>query len=169
VSAAGPKRVFVSLGSNLGDRRAFLRTAHQDLSALAGTSVIAASQVYETAPQHLEDQPAFLNQVLCLETGLSPGELLAGCQAVEDAAGRERGVRFGPRSVDVDILLFEDVTSDDPELTLPHPRMWQRAFVLAPLAEIWSCGRGMPIVDVAALAATLAETQQIAVAGAADE
>jgi 2-amino-4-hydroxy-6-hydroxymethyldihydropteridine diphosphokinase len=131
--------------------------------------VVAASRVYETAPQGLEDQPAFLNQVLCLETGLAPGELLAACLAIEGAVGRERRERFGPRTVDVDILLFEDVTSDDPELTLPHPRMWQRAFVLAPLAEIWSHRRGMPMVDVAALAATLAETQQIAVAGGADE
>jgi 2-amino-4-hydroxy-6-hydroxymethyldihydropteridine diphosphokinase len=169
VSAAGRKRAFVSLGSNLGDRRAYLDAAYRGLNALAGTSVVAASHVYETAPQHLEDQPAYLNQVLCLETSLAPGELLAGCLAIEDAAGRERKVRFGPRTIDVDILLFEDVSSDDPELTLPHPRIWQRAFVLAPLAEIWSHGRGMPTVDVAALAATLAKTQPIAVVGAADE
>ncbi len=168
MTAAGRKRVFVSLGSNLGDRRASLRAACRGLNALAGTSVVAASRVYETAPQHLEDQPAYLNQVLCLETSLAPGELLAGCRAIEDAAGRERTVRFGPRTIDVDILLFEDVSSDDPELTLPHPRIWQRAFVLAPLAEIWSYGRGMPTVDVAALAATLAKTQQIAVVAAAD-
>jgi len=169
VSAAGPKRVFVSLGSNLGHRHAYLRAARRGLAALADTSVVAASRVYETAPQHLEDQPAFLNQVLCLETGLAPGELLAACLGIEDAAGRERKVRFGPRTIDVDILLFEDVTSDEPELILPHPRMWQRAFVLAPLAEIWSCGRGMPVVDIASLAAESAKTQQIAVAGAADE
>ena len=168
-AAAGLKRVFVALGSNLGDQRAHLRIARRSLGALAGTTVVAVSHAYETAPQHLEDQPAFLNQVLCLETVLAPDELLAACLAVEDAAGREREVRFGPRTLDVDILLFEDVTSDDPELTLPHPRMWQRAFVLAPLAEIWSYGRGMPAVDVVALAATLAKTQQIAVADAADE
>ena len=167
--AGGPKRVFVSLGANLGDRHAYLRAARRGLTALAGTSVLAASRVYETSPQDLEDQPAFLNQVLCLETDLAPGELLAACLAIEGAAGRERGARFGPRTIDVDILLFEDVTSDDPELTLPHPRMWQRAFVLAPLAEIWLYGRGMPTVDVAALAAGLTGTQQIAVAGAADE
>ncbi len=169
MSAAGRKRVFVSLGSNLGDRRVSLRAARQRLSALTGTSVIAASRVYETAPRQVEDQPAFLNQILCLETGLAPGELLAACLAIEDAAGRERRLRFGPRTIDVDILLFEDVTSDEPELTLPHPRMWQRAFVLAPLAEIWTYGRGMPTVDVAALAAELAKTQQITVAGTADE
>ena len=169
MSDAGPKRVFVSLGANLGDRHAYLHAARQGLSALAGTSVVAASRVYETSPQGLADQPAFLNQVLCLETDLAPGELLAACLAIEDAAGRERAVRFGPRTIDVDILLFEGVTSDDPELTLPHPRMWQRAFVLAPLAEIWSYGRGMLTVDVAALAAGLTRTQQIAVASAADE
>ena len=97
--------------------------------------MLAASRLYETAPQDLADQPAFLNQVLCLETGLEPLDLLHACQAVELADGRTREVRFGPRTLDLDILLFQGVETDDPELTLPHPRMLQRAFVLVPLSR----------------------------------
>jgi 2-amino-4-hydroxy-6-hydroxymethyldihydropteridine diphosphokinase len=159
------RRAFVSLGSNLGDRGAALKGGRQALAALPGTRLAASSRVFETAPQEVEAQPAFLNQVLCLETSLPPLELLAGAQAAEAAAGRRRGVRFGPRTLDVDILLVEGVQSDDPRLTLPHPRMWQRAFVLVPLAELWPLARGMPAVDVPALAADLARRQAVAVYG----
>ncbi len=163
------RRPFVSLGSNLGDRAAYLRAARDGLAALPRSVLLAASRVYETAPQDLADQPAFLNQVVCLETGLAPTELLVGCQALEKAAGRERRARFGPRTLDVDILLFQDARSDDPALTLPHPRLWQRAFVLAPLAEIWSLARGMPDVDVPALARTLAGRQAVTVFAESEE
>lgn len=155
------RRVFVSLGSNLGDRAEYLRAAREALSALPGTTVVAASSLYETAPQELEDQDAFLNQVVCLETGLRPLDLLHECQRIEREHGRTREVRFGPRTLDIDILLFQDAESGDPELTLPHPRMVKRAFVLVPLAEVWDHARGMPDIDVAGLARASARTQQV--------
>jgi 2-amino-4-hydroxy-6-hydroxymethyldihydropteridine diphosphokinase len=154
-------RVFVSLGSNLGDRLGSLVAAREALAALPATTVVAASRIYETAPQDHEEQPAFLNQVLCLETGLQPRDLLAEGQRIESEHGRERGLRFGPRSLDVDILLFEDVESEEPELMLPHPRMLRRAFVLVPLAEIWGCARGMPDLDIAALAQAAVRDQAV--------
>jgi len=155
------RRAFVSLGSNLGDREAHLARARDALAALPGATVLAMSRVYETAPQDLADQPSFLNQVLCLETGLRPAELLRACQAIERASDRRRDRRFGPRTLDIDILLFQGVEMDDPELTLPHPRMVQRAFVLAPLAEIWGCARDMPDLDVDGLATALARNQAV--------
>jgi 2-amino-4-hydroxy-6-hydroxymethyldihydropteridine diphosphokinase len=155
------RRAFVSLGSNVGDRAGHLARAREALERQPGTAVLAASRLYETAPQDLEDQPAFVNQVLCLETALAPLDLLHACQAVELAAGRVRAVRFGPRTLDIDILLFQGVETDDPELTLPHPRMLQRAFVLVPLTEVWDCARGMPDLDVATLAAALAREQAV--------
>jgi 2-amino-4-hydroxy-6-hydroxymethyldihydropteridine diphosphokinase len=155
------RRVFVSLGSNLGERAAALRAACAALAALPATEVLATSRVYETAPQDLTDQPSFLNQVLCLETRLAPLELLRATQLIERDAGRERSVRFGPRTLDIDILLVQGVESAEPELTLPHPRLWQRAFVLVPLAELWSYARGMPQVDVAALASELVQAQAV--------
>jgi len=161
------RRAFVALGSNLGDRAANLAAARVALSGLPGTTLLAASRVYETAPQDVVDQPAFLNQVLCLETDLAPRDLLRAGQAIERARHRGRGFRFGPRTLDVDILLFQGVESSDPELTLPHPRMFQRAFVLVPLAEIWGWAVGMPDVDVEGLAASLARDQAVRVYGGA--
>ena len=154
-------RVFVSLGSNLGDRLGFLEAARAALAALPATAIVAASRVYETAPQDHTTQPEFLNQVLCLETSLQPRDLLVECQRIENEHGRERGLRFGPRSLDVDILLFQNVESEEPELMLPHPRMLRRAFVLAPLAEIWDCARGMPDYQIAALAQATRRDQAI--------
>lgn len=155
------RRVFLSLGSNLGDRAASLRAAREALAALPATRLLAASAVYETAPQDLEEQPAFLNQAVCLETGLEPPDLLQRCQAIEREAGRVREVRFGPRTLDVDILLMEGVESDDPELILPHPRLWRRAFVLVPLADLWALARDVTDVDVPALAAELRRGQAV--------
>lgn len=154
-------RVFVSLGTNLGDRPGALAAAREALAALPATAVVAASRIYETAPQDHESQPEFLNQVLCLETGLQPHDLLAECQRIENEHGRERGLRFGPRTLDVDILLFQDVESEESELMLPHPRMLRRAFVLVPLAEIWGCARGMPDLHIVALAQAAARDQAI--------
>jgi 2-amino-4-hydroxy-6-hydroxymethyldihydropteridine diphosphokinase len=153
--------VFVSLGSNLGDRAGYLRAAREALSALPATSLVAESRIYETAPQDHEGQGAFLNQVVCLETGLQPLDLLYECQRIEREHGRVRVLRFGPRTLDIDILLFQDVESDDLELTLPHPRMIKRAFVLVPLAEVWEYARGMPAIDVARLARATARTQRV--------
>jgi len=161
VSAPQARRVFLSLGSNLGDRAATLAAAREALAALPGTTVVATSGVYETAPQEREEQPEFLNQVVCLDTRLGPFDLLAECQRIEHEHGRTRELRFGPRTLDVDILLVQDVESRDPELVLPHPRMLRRAFVLVPLAEIWGCARGMGELDVAALAAQAAREQPV--------
>jgi 2-amino-4-hydroxy-6-hydroxymethyldihydropteridine diphosphokinase len=155
------RRAFVSLGSNLGDREGFLRAARDALSALPGTTVVAASSIYETAPQERRHQAAFLNQVLCLDTALQPLDLLHECQRIERDHGRTRELRFGPRTLDIDILLFQDVESDDPELTLPHPRMVKRAFVLVPLGEIWEHAKGMPGIDVAGLGEATARTQPV--------
>ena len=159
--APSGRRVFVSLGSNQSDRAAYLRAAREALAALPATAVVAASRTYETAPQDLPDQDAFLNEVLCLETGLEPLDLLRQCQRIECDHGRVRALRFGPRTLDIDILLIQDAESDDPELTLPHPRMVKRAFVLVPLAEVWEHARGMPDIDVAGLARAAARTQRV--------
>jgi len=155
------RRAFLSLGSNLGDRVDYLEHARAALAALPGTSVVAASRVYETSPQEREDQGAFLNQVVCIDTGLAPHDLLGKCQAIEAQNGRRRDIRFGARTLDIDILLIEGVESDAPELTLPHPRMVGRAFVLVPLLELWGFARGMPDLDVAGLGGTAAGDQRV--------
>ena len=123
------------LGSNLGDRAVLLSAARQQLAAAVGP-ILAASALYETAAWGREDQPAYLNQALALATELEPPALLAQCQAAEQAAGRERLERWGSRTLDVDILLFDDLQLDLPALTVPHPRLAGRRFALLPLAEI---------------------------------
>lgn len=155
------RRSFLSLGSNLGDRTASLAYARRVLAALPHTSLVAVSRIYETAPQDYAEQPPFLNQVVCVDTILAPPELLAAAQQIETGGGRVRSVRFGPRTLDIDILLYESVESGDPDLTLPHPRLVQRAFVLAPLAELWRWARGMPPLDIAALAAETSRRQTV--------
>ena len=125
-------RAFLGLGSNEGDRARLLRDAVESLDGVA-----AVSPVYETEPVGgPPGQLPYLNIVVELETSLSPRELLGVCQRLEAAAGRVRTERFGPRTLDVDILLLDDLRIDDPELTVPHPRMTQRRFVMAPLADI---------------------------------
>ena len=161
MSDAPARRVFVSLGSNLGDRAVTLAAAREALAALPGTSVIVASGLHLTAPQDLAGQPEFLNQVVCLETALEPLDLLAECQRIEREHGRTRELRFGPRTLDIDILLFQGVESQDPELTLPHPRLALRAFVLVPLSEIWDRAKGMPDLDIAALAQAAVREQAV--------
>lgn len=133
MSAAGPaRRAFLGLGSNLGDRAAHLRAA---VAALP--DVVAVSPVYETAPVGGPgDQPAYLNAVVELSTSLGPRELLERGQRLEAAAERVREERWGPRTLDVDVLLVGDLRVDEPDLQVPHPRMGERAFVLAPLADL---------------------------------
>lgn len=132
---APARRAFVGLGSNLGDRRAELERAVAGLQA-AG-DVVAVSPLYETEPVGgPEEQPPYLNAVVELRTRAGPRELLARCRALEEAAGRMRTVRFGPRTLDADVLLVEGVAVDEPDLVVPHPRMWGRRFVLAPLADL---------------------------------
>lgn len=126
------ERVFVALGSNVGDRWENLRLG---LSKLPG--VIGVSQVYETEPVGgPAGQGAYLNMVAELTAPQDPRALLSVAQGAEAAAGRRRGERWGPRSLDVDILLIGDLRLDLPELTVPHPRMWERGFVLVPLADL---------------------------------
>jgi 2-amino-4-hydroxy-6-hydroxymethyldihydropteridine diphosphokinase len=126
---------YLLLGSNLGDRTTILREAVQHLNETAGP-VVAASGLYETAAWGLEDQPPFLNQALGLQTSLSPAQLLQMCLATEQQAGRVRQVRWGARTLDVDILLYEQELVATPNLQIPHPRLPERRFALAPLAEI---------------------------------
>lgn len=125
---------YLGLGSNLGDREDNLRRAVSLLGLK--TSLVALSSVYETEPWGYTSQPPFLNLVCALETRLSPQELLGLAQGVECELGRVPTFRNGPRSMDVDILLYGDEVIDTPDLQIPHPRMSQRAFVLVPLAEI---------------------------------
>ena len=125
-------RAFLALGSNLGDREAELRRA---VGAL--TELVAASSVYETDPVGgPEGQGAYLNMVVQLETDRSPDQLLETCRSLEAAAGRVRDEHWGPRTLDVDVLWIDGVTVDEPELQVPHPRLRQRPFVLAPLSEL---------------------------------
>ncbi|WP_324671577.1 2-amino-4-hydroxy-6-hydroxymethyldihydropteridine diphosphokinase [Hymenobacter sp. GOD-10R] len=126
---------YLLLGSNLGDRAATLRDAITHLQALAGR-VTAQSAYYETAAWGLEDQPAFLNQAVRMETTLAPEALLDACQQVEQFAGRERLIRWGARTLDVDIMLYNTAVLATPRLQVPHPRLPERRFALVPLAEI---------------------------------
>ncbi len=129
------RRVFLGIGSNLGDRETLLRRAVEGLP-----NVVAVSDVYETEPVGgPADQPAYLNLVVELATDLSARQLLERAQELEAAAGRDRATtaeRFGPRTLDVDVLLVGSETADEPDLIVPHPRMYERRFVLAPLADL---------------------------------
>ena len=126
---------FVAIGGNLGDARAAVTRAMADLGTLAGTRVVARSSLYRSAPLDASG-PDFINAVVAIDTALSPLDLLAALQGLEEGAGRERPYRNAPRTLDLDLLLHGDAVMDTPVLTLPHPRMTQRAFVLRPLAEI---------------------------------
>lgn len=125
-------RVLLGLGSNMGDRRRHLRDAVADLPG-----VVAVSDVYETEPVGGPDgQGPYLNLVARLETDLGPRELLGLCHRLETAAGRVREERWGPRTLDVDILWVDGLEVDEPDLQIPHPRLFQRRFVVAPLLEL---------------------------------
>ena len=151
---------YLGLGSNLGDRLATLRAA---LDALAPHSAVhRVSSVYDTAPQLVEDQPRFLNAAVCGTTSLEPLELLYFVKAIETALGRVPAPRYGPRALDIDLLLVDDLVLDRPELTLPHPRLVERAFALVPLAEIAPTLRH-PVLDrtIAELAGAVRETGEL--------
>src|SRR6267154_4385185 len=126
--------VYLSLGSNVGDREAQLRTAQARLSAVG--RVVAVSSFYETEPVEFTRQPWFLNCAIAIETGNTPQQLMSGILHIETEMGRRRIQKKGPRSIDIDILLFADTVMESKELTIPHPAMRQRRFVLEPLAEI---------------------------------
>lgn len=127
------KRAFFSLGSNLGNRADHLRDG---VAVVSGTDLAHVSHVYRTEPISEVAQDDFYNLVLEVVTDATARELLARARDAEARAARDRTVRDGPRTLDVDVLLVGDEVSDDPELTVPHPRMWERRFVLAPLAEL---------------------------------
>lgn len=132
-------RAFLGLGSNLGDRRSHLRRAVDQLRAGSRAPVTAVSQVYETEPIGGPDgQGPYLNLVveLAVPPGADPYRLLEECRRLEAAAGRVRAARWGPRTLDADLLWIDGVSVDDPELTVPHPRWRERRFVLAPLREL---------------------------------
>lgn len=126
----------LALGANLGDPKAALRAAVAGLAESDGVSLLCVSGLWRTAAVGGPQQPDYLNAVVIVETHLPPDDLLRVCQRLEQAAGRERLVRWGPRTLDVDIVAISGVTSDDPQLTLPHPRAHARAFVLAPWAQL---------------------------------
>ncbi|MCX8033155.1 MAG: 2-amino-4-hydroxy-6-hydroxymethyldihydropteridine diphosphokinase [Thermoleophilia bacterium] len=128
--------MFVALGSNVGDKLAALARARGHLASLPETRVVAASNVFVTAPVGGPEQDSYLNQVVELSTSLSPQELLRLLLQIEAKEGRVRTVRWGPRTLDLDILWYDGFSSDDAGLTIPHPRMEERRFVLEPLAEL---------------------------------
>lgn len=127
---------YLGLGSNLGDREAMLRAAIAALDATPDVRVTAVSSLYETPPWGPVPQGPYLNACVALDTTLSPRELLTLCLAIERDHGRERAIRWGPRTLDIDVLLYGDEAIDEEGLIVPHPRMTERAFVLVPLAEI---------------------------------
>lgn len=152
--------VFIALGSNLGDRAGHLRGALRGLSA--AVEIERVSRFYETAPVGVVDQPPFLNAVARGRTDLQPYPLLAFLHRLEAESGRVRTLRWGPRTLDLDLLLYEDLVLDSPELTLPHPRMAERSFVLVPLLEIWPEARLPDGTELRPIAATLPDRTTVA-------
>jgi 2-amino-4-hydroxy-6-hydroxymethyldihydropteridine diphosphokinase len=128
--------VYLGLGANLDDRIGAIAAAVRLLNDHHDIQVVRRSSLYETAPVGLTDQPAFVNTVVEAVTTLTPIALLDAAKDVERALGRQQRERWGPREIDVDILLYGDETVDGPSLTVPHPRIWERLFVLAPLADL---------------------------------
>jgi 2-amino-4-hydroxy-6-hydroxymethyldihydropteridine diphosphokinase len=127
---------YVALGSNLGDRAGHLAAARAALAALPRTRVVAESRVEETAPLGGMEQPAYLNQMILLETALAPRALLAACQAIERSRGRVRGERWGARTLDLDIVRYGHRRIADPDLIIPHPELSNRDFWIRELAEL---------------------------------
>ncbi|MHB1684919.1 MAG: 2-amino-4-hydroxy-6-hydroxymethyldihydropteridine diphosphokinase [Bacilli bacterium] len=133
----GSSTYYISLGSNLGDREQFLRQALGKLALAAGTSILTVSDVFETEPVDFEKQPKFLNAVAKVRSDMGALDMLRTLVETERTLGRVRGVRFGPRTIDLDLLLCDELEINlGAELIVPHPRMHERAFVLVPLAQI---------------------------------
>lgn len=127
---------YIGLGTNLGDRQANMQWALRELAVLPTIEIVSVSSLYETAPVGVTDQPSFLNQAAAVRTTLSPQALLKVLLHIENQMGRTRTIRWGPRVIDMDLLLYGDAQIALPGLTVPHPRLRERAFVLVPLAEI---------------------------------
>lgn len=130
-------KAVLSMGSNMGYRGENLEKAMQSLSLVPGVKILRKSSVYKTSPWGLTQQRDFLNNVVEVETELSPNALLGACLGIEAAMGRVRELQNGPRIIDIDVLVYEDAVSDTKELQLPHPRIGERAFVLVPLMELY--------------------------------
>lgn len=154
-------RAVLGLGANLGDPREALRDAVAGLAEVPGVAVVAVSGLWRTSPVGGPEQPDYLNAVVEVRTAREPGHLLAAAHELEAAAARVRELRWGPRTLDVDVLDVQGVRSEDPALTIPHPRAHERAFVLAPWAEVdpdWALEpAGLPARPVGAWLADLAD------------
>lgn len=151
---SGAVEAALGLGGNLGHRCGFIRRALRALDQRPGIRIAAVSALYETEPWGKIDQPRFLNAAARIVTKLPPPALLEACIAVERSLGRERGERWGPRTIDIDVLLYGDARIEAPGLTIPHPRLTERPFVLAPLADVMPQAR----IGGRTLAQWLAET-----------
>jgi len=136
---------YLALGSNVGEREKFLLQAIEALNRTSGIAVKKLSSIYETDPVGYTDQPAFLNMVASVETSLAPHELLAKILHIEKELGRVRTIRWGPRMIDIDILLYGSEQVTDVDLEIPHPAMKDRAFVLVPLRDVWE-GAELPVL-----------------------
>ncbi len=129
-------KAYIALGSNINPRNEFLEQAINEIEQIKTTSIVKLSSIYETDPVGFEDQERFLNQVIEIETNCSAIELLEECQMIERKLGRKRELRWGPRTIDLDILLYNQENIMMDQLVIPHPRMHVRAFVLVPLVEV---------------------------------
>ncbi|MEU7239808.1 2-amino-4-hydroxy-6-hydroxymethyldihydropteridine diphosphokinase [Streptomyces sparsogenes] len=167
VTLSNPKWAVISLGSNLGNRLETLQGAIDALEDTPGLRVKAVSPVYETEPWGVDPgaQPSYFNAVVLVKTTLPPSSLLERGHAIEEAFERVRDERWGPRTLDVDIVSYQDVVSDDPALTLPHPRAHQRAFVLVPWHDV---DPGAEVPGLGAVSRLLAEVGQEGVQARAD-
>lgn len=132
------ERAYIALGSNVGDREGYLALAREELARLPQSTMIAASAIEETTPLGPIPQRHYLNQMVLLETGLTPRRLLERCLEIEQAAGRERAIRWGPRTLDLDIVSFGEREVDEPGLTIPHPGLPNREFWRREIAELES-------------------------------
>ncbi len=129
-------KAFIGLGSNLGEREAMIRLALDDLARLPSTRLVRASSLYDTEPVGEVDQPNFLNAVAQIDTELTARQLLWNLQLIERRLGRVRTQRWGPRTIDLDLLLYGNLVVEEPDLKVPHPELSQRSFVLVPLVEL---------------------------------
>jgi len=134
-------KVYLALGANIGDREGYLKRAVQEISLIRDSKLDAVSKIYETEPVGYIDQPKFLNMTVSVFTSLTPIDLLRQLQTIENHLGRLKDIHWGPRTIDIDILLFGSVEVHLPELDIPHPRMFERAFVLVPLRDIINEGK----------------------------
>lgn len=138
-------KVLIGLGTNMGLRESNLQDAIHAFSLVPDISVVSASPVFETAPIGYADQQDFYNAVLMIETELSPHAILGVCLGIEATMGRKRQIKNGPRVLDLDVLIYENVRLDTHELTVPHPRMLERRFVLQPMKELFPAGRALGV------------------------